>query len=73
MVRVDAREWRCPMPLLKLKQALRNAEAGQQIELLASDQGSARDIPAWLSGTPHQLQSVQEADGIWCFCVRVSA
>jgi len=51
------------MPLLKTRQQLRQLSPGQRLKVLASDPGSARDIPAWLRHTGHQLvQSTQQSD-----------
>lgn len=52
---VDARALRCPMPLLKLKQALHGVETGQVVELLATDAGSWRDIPVYASLANHEI------------------
>ena len=60
----DLRGLRCPMPLLKLKPALHEAEAGRRLIVLTSDSGAQRDIPAFLHHTNHQLVSLDtSADG----------
>jgi tRNA 2-thiouridine synthesizing protein A len=60
---LDLRELRCPMPLLKTRQQLRQLSPGQWLKVLASDPGSARDIPAWLRHTEHKLvQSAQQSN-----------
>ncbi len=41
---VDATALNCPMPLLKLRQALHQLEAGQIVRLLATDPNSQQDI-----------------------------
>ncbi len=48
IIEVDARGLRCPVPLLKTKQALRQAKVGDVVEVLSDDAGSAQDIPRWL-------------------------
>lgn len=57
---IDATALKCPMPLLKLKQALHRAALGDRVVLLASDAGSARDVPAFIALTDHQIQSMVE-------------
>lgn len=52
---LDASGLRCPLPLLRTKQALAGMEPGDILEVLATDAGSWRDIPAYLSRAPHQL------------------
>jgi len=46
---------RCPMPLLKTKQALSSMELGQVLKVEATDAGSWRDIPAFVDLTAHEL------------------
>ncbi len=41
---VDARGLSCPLPLLRLRQALHQMPAGEQVRLLASDPNSQTDI-----------------------------
>lgn len=53
--RLDASGLRCPLPLLRTKQALAGMKPGDILEVLATDAGSWRDIPAYLSRAPHQL------------------
>lgn len=67
---LDASGLRCPMPLLKTRLALSELEPGQQLEVLATDAGSARDIPAWLTQSAHQLVSVEEGDDQYRFVIR---
>lgn len=59
---LDARGLNCPLPLLKTRQALRHLAPGQVLEVVATDVGSARDIPHYLGQSPHQL--VRRSDGV---------
>lgn len=67
---LDASGLRCPMPLLKTRLALSELKAGQQLEVLATDAGSARDIPAYLAQSSHQLLSVEEGSDQYRFVIR---
>lgn len=60
----------CPMPLLRTKLALRNLSAGETIRVMASDPGSARDIPKFIDMSPHELLSVDESESLYCFVIR---
>lgn len=57
---VDARHLRCPMPLLKAKQALNNVTNGQRVRVLATDAGSVRDFHAFADLSPHKLEYFNE-------------
>ena len=43
---VDARGQSCPGPLVALHKALKHAEQGDLLELLATDPGSTSDVPS---------------------------
>lgn len=66
-ITVDAKGLRCPMPLLKLKLALHQAQAGQVLCLLVDDPQSHKDIARWLEQAPHQLlqQSAEQGNQLW--------
>lgn len=70
MPTVDARDLRCPMPLLKLKLALNSLAAGDSLTLLATDTGTLRDIPAFLQQSGHQLVSQSQEQGWLTFTVK---
>lgn len=70
-ITLDATGLRCPMPLLKAKLQLGTMTTGDQLEVLATDAGSARDIPAWLAHTAHELVSSDEEQGRFRFIIRV--
>ncbi|AFT71486.1 Protein containing SirA-like domain [Alloalcanivorax dieselolei B5] len=70
---LDARGLQCPLPLLKTRQALRHLAPGQMLRVLASDAGSARDIPAYLRQSPHDLVRDGETEGEYEFLIRCGA
>jgi rhodanese-related sulfurtransferase/TusA-related sulfurtransferase len=51
---LDAKGLACPMPIVKTKKAMNNLEAGQVLEVQATDKGSKADIKAWAESTGHQ-------------------
>ena len=57
---LDARNFSCPIPVLKSKKALKELEIGQILEILATDPGSIADIPAWTRSTGQELISSEE-------------
>ena len=66
-VTVDARGLQCPMPVIKLSQAVMAAWSGQSIELISTDRGSCSDVPAWAADMGHELKEQFEADGEFHF------
>lgn len=61
-VQLDTRQYLCPMPLLKAKQALNRLAVGQVLEVLASDSGSWRDFHQFVQQCHHQLLLAEEKD-----------
>ena len=62
IIRIDACGLQCPGPVMKVKQAIDAASAGQQIEVTATDAGFARDAQAWCNTTGNRLVlSTQES------------
>lgn len=59
-IEVDARGLRCPLPVIRLAQAARDAEPGSVIVVLASDPAARHDIPAWCRMRDHELREMTE-------------
>jgi tRNA 2-thiouridine synthesizing protein A len=70
---VDCRGTYCPMPIIRLRQAIDDASEGAIIRLLATDPASANDMPAFARNTGHELLNATEADGIFDYLFRKTA
>jgi rhodanese-related sulfurtransferase/TusA-related sulfurtransferase len=57
---LDAKGLACPMPIVKTKKALSDLNAGEVIEVQATDKGSTADIQAWAKSTGHQYLGTME-------------
>ena len=67
---LDCRGTLCPMPVIRVSQAIKKIEAGQVIEMLTTDPGSVPDMEAWSKQTGHQLLSRKEREGVYTFYIR---
>jgi tRNA 2-thiouridine synthesizing protein A len=67
---VDARGQSCPGPLVTLARALKEAQRGDLLELLATDPGSRSDVPSWATLTGNELLEAEEADGEFRYTIR---
>lgn len=67
---VDARGTSCPGPILAAKRAITEIQVGEIMEVLSSDAGSTRDIPAWSKKGGHQFLGVLEEAGYWKLYVK---
>ncbi len=70
---LDTRGLRCPLPLLKAKQALRDMAAGQVLRVLATDAGSVRDFQAYAQLSGQELLAFAELDSVYCYLLKKSA
>ncbi|MGG4168200.1 sulfurtransferase TusA family protein [Rossellomorea vietnamensis] len=60
---LDAKGLACPMPIVKTKKAMNGLEAGQVIEIQATDKGSKADLQAWAKSSGHDyLGTIEEGD-----------
>lgn len=71
---IDARGHHCPVPTLKLRKALSEAEAGQTVRLLADDPMARIDVPHFCSEGGFELVSqAAEGETAMAFIVRKPA
>ncbi|NIA25829.1 MAG: preprotein translocase subunit TatB [Gammaproteobacteria bacterium] len=68
---VDARGSHCPGPLMELIAVIRDARAGDTIELLSADPGSRTDVPIWVHNARHSLIDVEDLEDCTRFTIRV--
>ena len=59
-INVDARGLRCPLPVIHLAAAARDAPTGTRIIVLASDPAARYDVPAWCRMRDHELSEITE-------------
>jgi tRNA 2-thiouridine synthesizing protein A len=59
---VDAKGQSCPGPLVELARALKDAQPGDLLELLATDPGSRSDVPSWATISGNELLEAETLD-----------
>lgn len=65
---VDSRATSCPGPILAAKKAIGGVPVGGVMEVMASDAGTLKDIPAWCKKMGHEyLGSIDEAGYLQLF------
>jgi tRNA 2-thiouridine synthesizing protein A len=67
---IDARGSFCPGPLMELIAGIKMIDVGDELEVLSSDKGSAKDIPEWVNKVGHEMVSSGEEEGVWHIVVR---
>lgn len=64
----------CPMPLVKLNEAIAASSTGDRIDVLSDDEGSKVDIPVWCRMRGHTfLERLDRPEGGWIFQVQVGS
>ena len=67
---LDARNLNCPLPILRTKKALKDLDAGDTLQILATDPGSVKDLQAFCAQTGNELVSSDEHAGEFQFVIR---
>ena len=68
--KIDACGAYSPSPLMELIAGLKLINIGDEIEVLSSDKGSAKDIPEWVKKVHHEMVGITQQDGYWSIVVR---
>lgn len=68
---VDCRRLLCPMPVIKVQNAIEGLPAGSQLEAVCTDPGALKDIPAWSRINGHRVLEVESRNGEYIVVVEV--
>ena len=69
---LDASGLNCPLPILRTKKSLNGMEAGQVLQVTATDPGSVKDLEAFCNQTGNELMSSAEEGGKFVFLIKKS-
>lgn len=67
---IDARGSFCPGPLMELIRSVRLAQIGDVIAVVSGDEGSKKDIPAWIQKAGQEYIGSEPALGATRFIIR---
>ena len=67
---LDAKGLACPMPIVKTKKAINELEAGEILEIHATDKGAKSDLAAWAKSGGHELLKDSEDGGVLKFWIK---
>ena len=62
-LKINACGLQCPGPIMQVKKAMDTLEPGEQVEIVATDAGFARDASAWCDTTGNRLIGSHEEKG----------
>ncbi len=58
---IDLSGLRCPLPVLRVKKALNEKQAGESVRFFVTDPGAVDDIPAFTKQAGHTILAVTAA------------
>ncbi|WP_234697880.1 sulfurtransferase TusA family protein [Candidatus Kryptonium thompsonii] len=67
---LDLKGLLCPMPIVKLSQAIKDLPVGAVIEGIATDPGVMADVPAWAKTSGQELISIEQRDKEYRFLIK---
>ncbi|MBI2152314.1 MAG: sulfurtransferase TusA family protein [Candidatus Rokubacteria bacterium] len=60
----------CPMPIVKIREAIRTVPVGGMVEMLSDDPASEADMKSWSRRTGHDLLEITKDGAVWRFVVK---
>lgn len=69
MREVNVTSLMCPLPILKLSQALAQMQSGEKVKLIADDPATKNDIPSFLRMSGHHLVLQEEVTPQFIFVI----
>jgi tRNA 2-thiouridine synthesizing protein A len=69
---LDARGKSCPLPIVLIAKALRNADSGACMTVQADDRAFPEDVRAWCRKTGNELVSLDNRPGYYEAVIRKS-
>lgn len=67
---LDARGLNCPLPILRTRKTLAGLQAGDVLEITATDPGSVKDLSAFCNQTGNEMLSHRQSNGEFHFRIR---
>ncbi len=57
---LDARRLLCPMPVIRVQEAIEKLDAGDILQVSCTDPGALQDVPAWCRVHGHRILSAAQ-------------
>lgn len=68
---IDCRRLLCPMPVIRVQNAVEGLPGGSLVEAVCTDPGALNDIPAWSRINGHRVVETTSRDGEYIVVVEV--
>jgi len=60
----------CPIPIVKVSQAVKQLQVGETLDAFATDPGVLGDIPAWCKTSGNELVKMERVEKVFRFVVK---
>lgn len=67
---LDCKNLICPIPIIKISQAIKLVTIGGTVQMEATDPGSKHDVAAWARQTGHELLETRQEERVYKYLVR---
>ncbi|MGN7408001.1 MULTISPECIES: sulfurtransferase TusA family protein [unclassified Sporosarcina] len=67
---LDATGLSCPMPIVKTRNAMKEVNSGEILEVKTTDKGAKADLTAWTKSGGHELLEQTESDNVYTFFIK---
>jgi tRNA 2-thiouridine synthesizing protein A len=67
---LDTKGLNCPLPILRVKKAIKDVPVGGMLQVLATDPGAVKDFEAFCRSTGQQLVEWKEEGGVFTFNIK---
>jgi tRNA 2-thiouridine synthesizing protein A len=67
---LDLKGLLCPMPVVKIAQAMKQVQIGELVEAVAPDAGVMADMPAWARTSGNELVELEKREKDFRFVVK---
>ena len=70
---LDARRLLCPMPVIRVQDAIAKLVVGDTLQVICTDPGALHDVPAWCRVHGHRVLAAEQKDGEVLIQIEVQA
>jgi len=67
---LDCKGMNCPMPIVRISQAMRRLQTGQTLQVEATDPAFKADLEAWVKRFGHRIESFETTDCLRAILVK---
>lgn len=67
---LDTKGLNCPLPILRVKKAIKDVPKGETLQVLATDPGAVGDFQAFCKTSGNELTDWKEEGGVFTFNIR---